>query len=101
MEKCTYCVQRIERVRITSRVEKRPIAKDELKTACQQTCPTHAISFGSLNDDEARVTQLHADPRHYKLLYELGTQPRTAHLVRLRNPHPALVSPKASDEGAH
>jgi MoCo/4Fe-4S cofactor protein with predicted Tat translocation signal len=102
MEKCTYCVQRIERVRINSRVEKRPIAANELQTACQQTCPTQAISFGSLNDEKARVTQLHADPRHYKLLYELGTQPRTAHLVRLRNPHPSLApaAPEAH-EGGH
>jgi Fe-S-cluster-containing dehydrogenase component len=105
MEKCTYCVQRIERVRITSRIEKRPIAANELQTACQQTCPTQAISFGSLNDTKARVTQLHADPRHYKLLYELGTQPRTAHLVRLRNPHPSLAPSPASapekHEGGH
>jgi MoCo/4Fe-4S cofactor protein with predicted Tat translocation signal len=102
MEKCTYCVQRIERVRITARVENRPIARNELQTACQQTCPTQAITFGSLNDDEARVTQLHRDPRHYKLLYELGTQPRTAHLVRLRNPHPALVPPPAPrKDGGH
>ncbi|HEX8702290.1 MAG TPA: TAT-variant-translocated molybdopterin oxidoreductase [Myxococcaceae bacterium] len=101
MEKCTYCVQRIERVRITSRVEKRAIAPNELQTACQQTCPTEAITFGSLNDEKARVTQLHADPRHYKLLYELGTQPRTAHLVRLRNPHPSLAPAPEKHEGGH
>jgi molybdopterin-containing oxidoreductase family iron-sulfur binding subunit len=101
MEKCTYCVQRIERVRITSRVEKRRIAEKELQTACQQTCPTEAITFGSLNDEKARVTQLHADPRHYKLLYELGTQPRTAHLVRLRNPHPSLAPAPDAHEGGH
>jgi molybdopterin-containing oxidoreductase family iron-sulfur binding subunit len=101
MEKCTYCVQRIERVRITARVEKRPIGEKELQTACQQTCPTEAITFGSLNDDKARVTQLHGDARHYKLLLELGTQPRTAHLVRLRNPHPSLAPAPEAHEGGH
>ncbi len=101
MEKCTYCVQRIERVRITARVENRPIGENELQTACQQTCPTEAISFGSLNDDQARVTALHKDARHYKLLLELGTQPRTAHLVRLRNPHPSLAPAPEKHEGGH
>jgi molybdopterin-containing oxidoreductase family iron-sulfur binding subunit len=111
MEKCTYCVQRIERVRINARIERRRISfeqkpgfdkQGELQTACQQTCPTQAISFGSLNDESARVTQLHKDERHYKLLLELGTQPRTVHLVRLRNPNPALLAqaPKAP-EGEH
>ncbi len=101
MEKCTYCVQRIERVRIDARVEKRLIRDGELQTACQQACPTQAIAFGSLNDEKARVTQLHADERHYKLLYELGTQPRTAHLVRLRNPNPALAQAPKAQEGEH
>ncbi|NOK21367.1 TAT-variant-translocated molybdopterin oxidoreductase, partial [Corallococcus carmarthensis] len=80
MEKCTYCVQRIERVRINARVEKRLIQEKELQTACQQTCPTQAIAFGSLADPAQRVTQLHEDERAYRLLHELGTRPRTAHL---------------------
>ncbi|MDY7232094.1 TAT-variant-translocated molybdopterin oxidoreductase [Hyalangium rubrum] len=109
MEKCTYCVQRIERVRISARVENRPITfedrdgkqRGELQTACQQTCPTRAITFGSLNDDAARVTALHTDERYYKLLNELGTQPRTAHLVRLRNPNPALAQAPKAHEGEH
>jgi Fe-S-cluster-containing dehydrogenase component len=109
MEKCTYCVQRIERSRITARIERRKITfeqsagegkQGELHTACQQACPTQAITFGSLHDPEARVTKLHNDERHYKLLQELGTQPRTVHLVRLRNPNPALAVPKAP-EGEH
>ncbi|WP_164009247.1 TAT-variant-translocated molybdopterin oxidoreductase [Pyxidicoccus trucidator] len=103
MEKCTYCVQRIERVRIDARVEKRLIQEKELQTACQQTCPTQAITFGSLNDPQQRVTQLHEDERAYKLLHELGTRPRTAHLIRVRNPNPALEPAKtpAATEGSH
>ncbi|HEX3905715.1 MAG TPA: TAT-variant-translocated molybdopterin oxidoreductase [Polyangia bacterium] len=91
MEKCTYCVQRIERKRIATRIEGRTIADGELETACQQGCPTQAISFGSLNDPTAKVTKLHADPRRYDLLHELATRPRTAYLARVRNPNPDLV----------
>ncbi|MET0404107.1 MAG: TAT-variant-translocated molybdopterin oxidoreductase [Cystobacter sp.] len=104
MEKCTYCVQRIERVRIKARVEKRPIFEKELQTACQQTCPTEAITFGTLNDPNAQVTRHQQDERAYKLLKELGTSPRTTHLIRLRNPNPALASAKpaaAKHEGGH
>ncbi len=91
MEKCTYCVQRIERKRIDARVEGRKIADGEIVTACQQVCPTGAIDFGSLNDPGARVTALHADPRRYNLLHEIGTRPRTAYLARIRNPNPELA----------
>ncbi|MFL5343158.1 MAG: TAT-variant-translocated molybdopterin oxidoreductase [Hyalangium sp.] len=110
MEKCTYCVQRIERNRINSRIERRKMTfeqsagagkQGEMQTACQQACPTQAISFGSLNDPQARVTKLHNDERHYRLLYELGTQPRTVHLVRLRNPNPALAQAPKAHEGEH
>ncbi|KFE64770.1 4Fe-4S dicluster domain-containing protein [Hyalangium minutum] len=90
MEKCTYCVQRIESARITARVERRTIREGEVRTACQQACPTEAIVFGDLNRPESRVSQLHEDPRHYKLLHELGTAPRTVHLLRLKNPHEEL-----------
>jgi molybdopterin-containing oxidoreductase family iron-sulfur binding subunit len=100
MEKCTYCVQRIERVRIKARVEKRPIFEKELQTACAQACPTEAIIFGTLSDPNAQVTKHHHDLRAYKLLHELGTQPRTAHLIRLRNPNPALA-PARPAEGQH
>ncbi|ATB28407.1 TAT-variant-translocated molybdopterin oxidoreductase [Melittangium boletus] len=103
MEKCTYCVQRIERVRIKARVEKRSIFEKELQTACQQTCPTEAIVFGTLSDPNSTVSKHHQDERAYKLLKELGTQPRTAHLIRLRNPNPALASAahSAEHEGGH
>ena len=91
MEKCTYCVQRIEEKRIQTRIEGRAIADGELLTACQQGCPGGAITFGSLQDPNAAVTKLHGDERRYNLLHELGTRPRTAYLVRLRNPNPELV----------
>jgi len=92
MEKCTYCVQRIERKRITTRIEGRNIADGELETACQQGCPTRAIVFGSLNDPNSKVSQLHADPRRYDLLHEIGTRPRTVYLARVRNPNPELAT---------
>ncbi len=91
MEKCTYCVQRIERKRIDTRIEKRLIKDGELQTACEQGCPSQAITFGSLNDPNSRVTKLHADSRRYDLLHELGTRPRTAYLARVRNPNPELA----------
>jgi Fe-S-cluster-containing dehydrogenase component len=91
MEKCTYCVQRIERARIDARVDGRPIADGEIETACQQVCPSQAITFGSLNDPGSRVNKLHADARRYDLLHELGTRPRTAYLARVRNPNPELA----------
>jgi Fe-S-cluster-containing dehydrogenase component len=90
MEKCTYCVQRIEWARIQARIERRRIREDEVHTACQQACPTQAIVFGDLSNEDAEVARWHRDERHYLVLAQLGTQPRTAHLVRLKNPHPEL-----------
>ena len=91
MEKCTYCVQRIERKRIDVRVAGRLIEDGELKTACQQGCPAGAIEFGNLNDPKSRVTKSQADERRYDLLHELGTRPRTAYLARVRNLNPELA----------
>jgi molybdopterin-containing oxidoreductase family iron-sulfur binding subunit len=91
MEKCTYCIQRIERARITARSAGRKIGGDEVVTACQQACPAQAIVFGNLADQGSAVARKHADERVYKLLHELGTRPRTAYLVKLRNPNPELA----------
>jgi molybdopterin-containing oxidoreductase family iron-sulfur binding subunit len=92
MEKCTYCVQRIERVRADSRVRgEKVVGGDAVVTACQQACPGEAIVFGNLGDPESRVSRLHRSERRYDLLHELGTKPRTAYLVRVRNPNPALA----------
>jgi molybdopterin-containing oxidoreductase family iron-sulfur binding subunit len=91
MEKCTYCVQRIERVRIATRVQGRNIREGEVRTACQEACPTDAIVFGDLNDPGAHVSRLHREERRYDLLHELGTRPRTAYLARVMNPNPELA----------
>jgi molybdopterin-containing oxidoreductase family iron-sulfur binding subunit len=90
MEKCSYCVQRIERARILARNEKRLIRDGEFTTACAQACPSRAIVFGNLNDPKSEVSRLHQDGRRYDLLHELGTRPRTAYLARIRNPNPEL-----------
>jgi molybdopterin-containing oxidoreductase family iron-sulfur binding subunit len=90
MEKCTYCVQRINKARQESKVEERTIADGEIKTACQQACPTDAIVFGNINDPESRVAQLKAEAHNYGLLAELGTRPRTSYLGAVKNPNPAL-----------
>jgi molybdopterin-containing oxidoreductase family iron-sulfur binding subunit len=90
MEKCTYCVQRIERARINSRLQDRGIRDGEVQTACQQACPASAIVFGDLNDQGSRVAKLAQGERRYDLLHELGTRPRTGYLARVMNPNPEL-----------
>ncbi|MFL5815160.1 MAG: TAT-variant-translocated molybdopterin oxidoreductase [Bdellovibrionia bacterium] len=90
MEKCTYCIQRIQEVRITAEKENRPIRDGEVITACSQACPTEAIIFGDKNDKSSRVAKLRENKAHYFLLAELGTQPRTSYLASIRNPNLAL-----------
>lgn len=91
MEKCTYCVQRIRNAGIRDRVAGRPAPTPELMTACQQACPTGAITFGDIHDPASRVNRLKGLARGYHVLAELGTRPRTSHLARLRNLNPELA----------
>ncbi|HEY9131963.1 MAG TPA: TAT-variant-translocated molybdopterin oxidoreductase [Dyella sp.] len=90
MEKCTYCIQRIEKAHIQADRENRAIADGEVVTACQAACPTRAIQFGNLKDSGSKVRRTRMSQRHYTLLAELNTRPRTTYLARVRNRHPDL-----------
>ncbi len=88
MEKCTYCIQRIEAARIESEKENRRIRDGEIIPACAQACPTEAIIFGDLNDAHSRVVRYKKSPLNYGMLDELNTRPRTTYLARVINPNP-------------
>ena len=90
MEKCTYCIQRIEEAHILADREGRRIRDNEVVTACQAVCPTQAICFGDSADAQSAVAQAKRSARNYVLLGELNTRPRTSYLARVRNPNPAL-----------
>ena len=93
MEKCTYCVQRVEQAKITARREGgRPIEDGDVVTACQSACAAQAIEFGNIADSHSAVAEKHADPRSYGMLDQLNVKPRTQYLARVLNPHPALMT---------
>jgi molybdopterin-containing oxidoreductase family iron-sulfur binding subunit len=98
MEKCTYCVQRINTARIQSKLEDRQIRDGEIQTACQTACATQAITFGNINDPESRVAKLKKEPREYGVLEDLNTRPRTTYLAVVRNPNPE-IAPAAGGHG--
>jgi Fe-S-cluster-containing dehydrogenase component/NAD(P)-dependent dehydrogenase (short-subunit alcohol dehydrogenase family) len=90
MEKCTYCVQRIQEGKIKSKRSGKPIKDGDIVSACQQACPAGAIVFGDLNDPNSKVARWRAKDRSYRLLAELGTRPRTTYLGKIRNPNPEM-----------
>ncbi|HEY2460537.1 MAG TPA: TAT-variant-translocated molybdopterin oxidoreductase [Candidatus Acidoferrum sp.] len=90
MEKCTYCVQRINNARIESEKQNRSIIDGEIVTACEAACPSEAIVFGNANDPNSRVSKLKAQQRNYSILGELNTRPRTTYLAAVRNPNSEL-----------
>ena len=95
MEKCTYCIQRIEEARITQTVragasDKSKVPFPEVKSACQQACPSESIVFGNISDPNSRVAQLKKEPRNYEMLKYLNVSPRTTYLARIKNPNMAM-----------
>ena len=99
MEKCTYCVQRIETARVDAKVEGRGLVDGDITTACQATCPTEAIVFGDLNDPASRVSKLREASRSYDLLNYLNLKPRTFYMARIRNPNPAIAPARSHGAG--
>jgi MoCo/4Fe-4S cofactor protein with predicted Tat translocation signal len=91
MEKCSYCVQRIEAAKITADKENREIRDGEIVTACQQACPTSAITFGNINDKASKVAKVKAEERDYQVLVDLNFRPRTTYTAGVINPHPELA----------
>jgi molybdopterin-containing oxidoreductase family iron-sulfur binding subunit len=91
MEKCSYCVQRIEAAKITADKENRAVRDGEIVTACQQACPTSAITFGNINDKASKVAQIKAKERDYQVLVDLNFRPRTTYTAGVINPNPELA----------
>jgi molybdopterin-containing oxidoreductase family iron-sulfur binding subunit len=90
MEKCTYCVQRIEAAKIAAELDNRQVRDGEIQTACQQACPAQAFVFGNLNDPNSRVSKLKKESLDYSLLGELNTRPRTTYLAKILNLNPEI-----------
>jgi molybdopterin-containing oxidoreductase family iron-sulfur binding subunit len=91
MEKCSYCIQRIEEAKITADKENREIRDGDIVTACQQACPTSAITFGNINDPNSKVAKLKAEERDYPVLSDLNFRPRTTYTAGVINPNPELA----------
>jgi molybdopterin-containing oxidoreductase family iron-sulfur binding subunit len=83
MEKCTFCVQRIQAGKETARDENRSVQDGDVTTACEQSCPAQAIVFGDLNDPGSRVSQLSNDARGYHALAEVNTRSAVTYLKKV------------------
>ncbi|HUY95579.1 MAG TPA: TAT-variant-translocated molybdopterin oxidoreductase [Terracidiphilus sp.] len=90
MEKCTYCVQRIQEAKINADKQNRAIRDGEIRTACQQACPAEVFTFGNINDKESRVAKLRADERTYQVIADINTRPRTTYVAGVINPNSDL-----------
>ncbi len=101
MEKCTYCVQRIQNGKIQARSEGRAIQDGEVQVACQTACPSQAIAFGDIKDPTTTVAKLQRSERAYDMLEELNIKPRTRYLARVRNTHPRLKTTDQLEEAHH
>ncbi|MFN0152627.1 MAG: 4Fe-4S dicluster domain-containing protein [bacterium] len=101
MEKCTYCVQRINSARITAKNEDRAIRDGDVVTACEAVCPAGAIIFGNINDPASRVSQARKSPLNYGLLADLNTRPRTTYLAAIRNLNPELSADEHGSGSGH
>lgn len=97
MEKCTFCIQRINRAKLKAKGEGRKVADGEIIAACQQACPTQAIQFGDINDPDSKVSKQKRINRNYELLAELNIRPRNSYLAKIRNPNPELINYKIKE----
>ncbi|HMB53094.1 MAG TPA: TAT-variant-translocated molybdopterin oxidoreductase [Thermoanaerobaculia bacterium] len=99
MEKCTYCIQRINEAKRSAKLDGRRVTDGDFETACQQTCPADAIQFGDLADPESAVSKAKRSPRNYVMLGELHNKPRTSYLARVSNPNPEWPMPAGAGGG--
>lgn len=101
MEKCTFCVHRIKEVKNTAKDEGRALKDGEIKTACEEVCPTSAITFGDLNDSESAVAKMFNSQRNYTLLEEFNAAPRVRYMAKVRNTDREFASAHHGAEASH